>query len=75
MISADARLPTARILENHSGTDRTGRRRFSWPQVKEAFKDPQCYFSIANTFLSVSDSEIMGITNLIDHDCSPYGSV
>jgi hypothetical protein len=50
----DKLIANARILENHAGTDRTGRRRWSWPQVREAFKDPQTYFGIANTFLSVS---------------------
>jgi hypothetical protein len=50
----DKLIANARILENHAGTDRTGRRRWDWGQVREAFKDPQMYFSIANTFLSVS---------------------
>lgn len=42
---------TARTLKNQTGQDTTGKQ-WSWPQVYEAFKDPQLYFSFANSFLA-----------------------
>lgn len=41
---------SARTLDNQVGQDTTGKE-WSWPQVIEAFKDPQLYFSFANSFL------------------------
>ncbi|PYH93384.1 MFS general substrate transporter [Aspergillus ellipticus CBS 707.79] len=47
----EKRMATARTSENQTGHDTTGRE-WSWPQVIEAFKDPQLYFSVANSFLA-----------------------
>ncbi|KAJ5570336.1 MFS general substrate transporter [Penicillium hispanicum] len=47
----EKRMATARTSENQSGQDTTGRE-WSWPQVAEAFRDPQLYFSFANSFLA-----------------------
>lgn len=42
---------TARTISNQLGEDTTGKK-WSWPQVIEAFKDPQLYFSFVNSFLA-----------------------
>ncbi|GJP89469.1 hypothetical protein CBS63078_8643 [Aspergillus niger] len=47
----EKRMATARTLKNQTGQDTTGKQ-WSWPQVYEAFKDPQLYFSFANSFLA-----------------------
>lgn len=44
-------LSAARIVKNKAGRDVTGRK-WSWPQVGEAFRDPQLYFAMFNAFLS-----------------------
>jgi ACS family allantoate permease-like MFS transporter len=41
----------ARIVKNKAGRDVTGIK-WSWPQVAEAFMDPQLYFAMVNAFLS-----------------------
>lgn len=41
----------SRIVQNKAGRDVTGVK-WSWPQVTEAFKDPQLYFCLVNAFLS-----------------------
>lgn len=41
----------ARILKNKAGRDVTGVK-WAWPQVGEAFRDPQLWFSMINAFLS-----------------------
>ena len=38
-------------MRNKAGRDVTGRK-WCWPQVSEAFKDPQLYFCMLNAFLS-----------------------
>ena len=45
-------MANARIMKNHTGTDLTGKKKFDWAQVKEAFMDPVLYFQFANTFLA-----------------------
>lgn len=47
----EKRMAAARILRNKAGRDVTGKR-WKWPQVTEAFKDPQLYFAMVNAFLS-----------------------
>ncbi|RAO69017.1 uncharacterized protein BHQ10_005029 [Talaromyces amestolkiae] len=47
----EKRMAVARTLDNYTGQDITGRE-WSWPQVTEAFKDPQLYFSFLNSFLA-----------------------
>lgn len=47
----EKRMAAARIVRNKAGRDVTGKK-WVWPQVAEAFKDPQLYFSCANAFLS-----------------------
>lgn len=47
----EKRMAAARILRNKAGRDVTGKQ-WKWPQVAEAFKDPQLYFSTLNAFLS-----------------------
>lgn len=42
---------TARTMSNQLGEDTTGKK-WSWPQVVEAFQDPQLYFSFINSFLA-----------------------
>lgn len=41
----------ARVSNNNAGHDTTGMK-WSWPQVAEAFKDPQMWFSFLNAFLN-----------------------
>jgi len=47
----EKRMAAARILRNKAGRDVTGKK-WKWPQVTEAFKDPQLYFAMVNAFLS-----------------------
>lgn len=47
----EKRMAAARIVRNKAGRDVTGRK-WSWPQVSEAFRDPQLYFCMVNAFLS-----------------------
>ncbi|KAL1384748.1 major facilitator superfamily domain-containing protein [Phyllosticta capitalensis] len=47
----EKRMAAARVVKNKSGRDVTGVK-WSWPQVSEAFKDPQLYFCCFNAFLS-----------------------
>lgn len=47
----EKRIAAARILRNKAGRDVTGKK-WNWPQVGEAFRDPQLYFSMLNAFLS-----------------------
>ncbi|EOD47610.1 putative major facilitator superfamily transporter protein [Neofusicoccum parvum] len=47
----EKRMAAARILSNKAGRDVTGVQ-WSWPQVGEAFKDPQLWFCTINAFLS-----------------------
>jgi hypothetical protein len=44
-------ISAARILKNKAGRDVTGTR-WNWSQAREAFVDPQLYFSVVNAFLS-----------------------
>lgn len=48
---ADFLTRQARVVQNKVGRDVTGVK-WSWPQVAEAFKDPQLYFCLVNAFLS-----------------------
>ncbi|KAK3621088.1 hypothetical protein LTR56_023014 [Elasticomyces elasticus] len=48
---AEKRMAAARIVQNKVGRDTTGVK-WSWPQVTEAFCDPQLYFCMLNGFLS-----------------------
>lgn len=41
----------SRVVQNKAGRDVTGVK-WSWPQVGEAFRDPQLYFCMVNAFLS-----------------------
>jgi ACS family allantoate permease-like MFS transporter len=52
MIDKAQVMANARIMKNHLGTDRTGRRDWKWDQVREAFVDPVLYFQFINCFLS-----------------------
>ncbi|KAF8915353.1 major facilitator superfamily domain-containing protein [Mucidula mucida] len=45
-------MANTRILENHSGHDRTGTTTWKWYQVRECLTDPCFYLSGANAFLS-----------------------
>ncbi|KAK8152485.1 major facilitator superfamily domain-containing protein [Phyllosticta citrichinensis] len=47
----EKRMAAARIVKNMAGRDVTGVK-WSWPQVAEAFRDPQLYFCCANAFMS-----------------------
>ncbi|KAF2091306.1 MFS general substrate transporter [Saccharata proteae CBS 121410] len=47
----EKRMAAARIVKNKAGRDVTGTR-WSWPQVGEAFRDPQLWFCMINAFLS-----------------------
>ncbi|KAJ9156528.1 MFS general substrate transporter [Pleurostoma richardsiae] len=47
----EKRMAMARVAKNKSGHDATGAK-WSWPQVAEAFKDPQMWFSFLNAFLN-----------------------
>jgi ACS family allantoate permease-like MFS transporter len=47
----EKRMAAARILRNKAGRDVTGKK-WKWPQVTGAFKDPQLYFAMVNAFLS-----------------------
>ncbi|PIA99779.1 putative transporter [Cercospora beticola] len=47
----ERKIAQARIVSNKAGRDVTGVQ-WSWPQVAEAFKDPQLWFSMINAFLS-----------------------
>ena len=47
----EKRMAAARILRNKAGRDVTGKK-WVWPQVTEAFKDPVLYFCTLNAFLS-----------------------
>ncbi|KAL0258325.1 hypothetical protein SLS55_007501 [Diplodia seriata] len=51
MSKEEKRMAAARILKNKAGRDVTGVK-WSWPQVGEAFRDPQLWFSMINAFLS-----------------------
>ncbi|KAB2578542.1 MFS transporter [Lasiodiplodia theobromae] len=51
MTKEEKRMAAARILKNKAGRDVTGVK-WSWPQVGEAFRDPQLWFSMINAFLS-----------------------
>ncbi|TVY54036.1 putative transporter [Lachnellula cervina] len=51
MSKEEKRMAAARIVKNKAGRDVTGRK-WSWPQVFEAFQDPQLYFCMVNAFLS-----------------------
>ncbi len=44
-------MANARVMSNHSGTDRTGKNTWQWDQVKDAFTDPVLYFQFLTTFL------------------------
>ncbi|KAK4504848.1 hypothetical protein PRZ48_002811 [Zasmidium cellare] len=44
-------IAQSRVVQNKAGRDVTGVK-WSWPQVAEAFKDPQFYFCMINAFLS-----------------------
>lgn len=44
-------ISSARTISNQIGQDTTGKK-WSWPQVAEAFRDPQLYFSFVNSFLA-----------------------
>ncbi|KAH9816347.1 putative transporter [Teratosphaeria destructans] len=48
---AEKRMAAARIVKNKAGRDVTGVK-WSWPQVYEAFLDPQLWFCMTNAFLS-----------------------
>ncbi|KAI5367922.1 putative major facilitator superfamily, MFS transporter superfamily [Septoria linicola] len=51
-LSAEERtIAQARVVSNKAGRDVTGIK-WSWPQVREAFRDPQLWFSMMNAFLS-----------------------
>lgn len=47
----EKRMAAARILQNKAGRDVTGVN-WTWPQVGEAFRDPQLWFCMLNAFLS-----------------------
>ena len=47
----EKRMAAARILRNKAGRDVTGVK-WTWPQVGEAFRDPQLWFCTLNAFLS-----------------------
>lgn len=47
----EKRMAAARILRNKAGRDVTGKK-WVWPQVAEAFKDPVLYFCTLNAFFS-----------------------
>ncbi|KAK6388446.1 hypothetical protein LTR65_007950 [Meristemomyces frigidus] len=47
----EKRMAAARIVKNKAGRDVTGIK-WSWPQVSEAFMDPQLYLCMINAFLS-----------------------
>ncbi|KKY14753.1 putative major facilitator superfamily transporter [Phaeomoniella chlamydospora] len=47
----EKRMAAARIVRNKAGRDVTGIK-WTWPQVSEAFRDPQLWFSMINAFLS-----------------------
>ncbi|KAK5110532.1 hypothetical protein LTR62_005724 [Meristemomyces frigidus] len=47
----EKRMAAARIVSNKAGRDVTGVK-WSWPQVHEAFFDPQFWFCMINAFLS-----------------------
>ncbi|KAJ5108313.1 major facilitator superfamily transporter [Penicillium angulare] len=47
----EKRMANARTIDNQIAPDDTAKK-WSWPQVKEAFQDPQLYFSIVNSFLA-----------------------
>jgi MFS transporter, ACS family, allantoate permease len=51
MNKAEKRMAAARIVKNKAGRDVTGVK-WSWPQVYEAFLDPQLWFCMINAFLS-----------------------
>ncbi|KAF4310160.1 putative major facilitator superfamily transporter protein [Botryosphaeria dothidea] len=51
MTKEEKRMAAARILKNKAGRDVTGVK-WAWPQVGEAFRDPQLWFSMINAFLS-----------------------
>lgn len=48
---AEKRMAAARIVKNKAGRDVTGVK-WTWPQVGEAFRDPQLWFCTLNAFLS-----------------------
>ena len=45
-------MATTRVMSNHAGTDVTGKKRYDWGQVREAFMDPVLYLQFLNTFLA-----------------------
>lgn len=51
MSKKEKRMAAARIVKNKAGRDVTGVK-WSWPQVYEAFLDPQLWFCMLNAFLS-----------------------
>ncbi|SMR47252.1 unnamed protein product [Zymoseptoria tritici ST99CH_3D1] len=47
----ERKVAQSRVVSNKAGRDVTGIK-WSWPQVAEAFKDPQLWFCLVNAFLS-----------------------
>ncbi|KAH8658487.1 major facilitator superfamily domain-containing protein [Xylariales sp. PMI_506] len=47
----EKRMAQARIVRNKAGRDTTGTK-WSWPQVTDALKDPQTWFSFCNAFIN-----------------------
>jgi ACS family allantoate permease-like MFS transporter len=45
-------MANLRIMGNHAGTDRTGKKTWKWEHVREAFLDPVLWFQFVNAFLS-----------------------
>ncbi|KAH8885849.1 MFS general substrate transporter [Thozetella sp. PMI_491] len=60
----ERRMAQARIVRNKAGRDTTGLK-WSWPQVVEALKDPQVWFSFSNAF----------INNIPNGGLSSFGSI
>ncbi|VUC29999.1 unnamed protein product [Clonostachys rosea] len=60
----ERRMAQARIVRNKAGRDTTGIK-WSWPQVREALRDPQVWFSFCNAF----------INNIPNGGLSSFGSI